>query len=136
MSDANTLFITATRERFLFASIAGQLSVEDLWDLPLTGRPNKANLDDIARGLHKELKDADGEVSFVKPAVKTTSVIQAKFDLVKYIIGVKMEERDARAASDEKAATKQKLLAKLAEKKDAELDNKSAEDIQAMIDSL
>lgn len=134
MQDANTLFLTAARSKFRFSSSAGIISAEDLWDLPLSGRG--ANLDNIARALHKELKDADGDISFVKPAVKTTVEIQAKFDIVKYVIDVKMTERDARDMAETKAATKQKLMAKLAEKQDKDLDNKSAEEIQAMIDAL
>ncbi len=134
MSDANALFITAARSKFRFTSTSGQLSAEDLWDLPLSGRG--ANLDNIARGIHKELKDADGDISFVKPAVKTTTELQAKFDIVKYVIDVKMSERDARDVAEAKSATKQKLLAKLAEKQDKDLDSKSSEEIQAMIDSL
>lgn len=132
--DANTLFLNASRSKFRFSSSAGSLSVEDLWDLPLSGRG--ANLDDIARSLHKRLKDADGDISFVKPAVKTTTELQAQFDIVKYVIGVKMEERDARADADQKAATKQKLLAKLAEKQDKALDDLSEEQIKTMIETL
>ena len=132
--DANTLFISATRAKYRFTSSAGQLSAEDLWDLPLSGKG--ANLDNIAKGLYKELKDADGDISFVKPAVKTTVELQAKFDIVKYVIDTKMAERDARDAAETKSAMKQKLLAKLAEKQDKDLDSKSAEEIQAMIDSL
>ena len=127
MSDVNALFLTAARSKFRFGSSAGQLSTEDLWDLPLSGRG--ANLDEIARALHKGLKDADGDISFVKPAVKTTVELQAKFDIVKYVIDTKM-------ADEEKAATKQKLLAKLAEKQDKALDNLSEEQIKAMIDAL
>jgi len=132
--DASTLFLIAARGKFRFPSNAGQLSAEDLWDLPLSGRG--ANLDDIARTLHKGLKDADGDISFVKPAVKTTVELQAKFDVVKFVIDTKMAERDARDVAEAKSATKQKLLAKLAEKQDKDLDSKSAEEIQAMIDAL
>lgn len=133
MSDVNTLFITATRSKFRFASASGQLNTEDLWDLPLTGKG--ANLDDIARALHKMLKEYDG-VSFVKTVVKTTAELQMKFDIVKHVIDVKVAERDAHKAAEEKAETKQKLMAKLAEKKDKALDELSADQIQAMIDSL
>ncbi len=130
----NELFIMASRAKFRFATAAGQLSAEDLWDLPLTGRG--VNLDNIARALNKELKEADGDVSFVKPAVKASVELQAKFDVVKHVIDVKMAERDARANAEEKAATKQKLLAKLAEKQDKALDSLSEEQIKAMIDAL
>lgn len=134
MSDVNALFLAAARGKFRFSSTSGQLSAEDLWDLPLSGRG--ANLDNIARSLYKELKEADGDISFVKPAVKATAELQAKFDTVKYVIDVKMAERDARDMAEQKVATKQKLLAKLAEKQDKDLDSKSADEIQAMIDAL
>ena len=133
MSDVNALFLTASRAKFRFPSSAGQLTVEDLWDLPLSGKG--PNLDDTAKALHRGLKDAD-EVSFVKPAVKTTVDLQAKFDIVKHVIDTKMAERDASAAAADKAAIKQKLLAKLAEKKDKALDEMSTEQIEAMIAAL
>lgn len=133
MSD-DTLFFTAAKGKFRFPSSAGQITVEDLFDLPLTGRG--ANLDQVAKAIFKSLKEDDGEISFVKPAVKTTTELQVKLDIVKHVIELKMAERDAREAAEEKAAMKQKLLAKLAEKKDKDLDNKSADEIQAMIDSL
>ena len=134
MSESNALFITASRAKFKFPTSVGLINTEDLWDLPLSGRG--LNLDNIAKALHKELKDADGDISFVKPAVKTTVELQAKFDIVKHVIDTKMAERDAREVSEAKAATKQKLMAKLAEKQDKDLDNKSADEIQAMIDAL
>ncbi len=134
MQDTNTLFLTATREKFRFSCTSGLLSAEDLWSLPLSGKGT--NLDNIARALYRELKEADGDISFVKPAVKTTAELQAKFDIVKYIIEVKMTERDVKAAAEEKAATKQKLLAKLAEKQDKALDNLSEEEIKVMIAAL
>jgi hypothetical protein len=134
MSDANMLFLTASRSKFRFGSVAGLLTTEDLWDLPLTGKG--ANLDDIARGLHKSLKDADGDVSFVKPTVKSTADIQMKFDIVKHVIDVKVSERDERKAAEEKAATKQRIMAKIAEKKDKALDDLSTDQLEAMLNTL
>jgi hypothetical protein len=130
----NDLFLTAVKGKFRFPSASGLLSVEDLFDLPLTGKG--ANLDDIARGLHKSLKESDGDISFVRPAVKTTADLQVKLDIVKYVIEVKIAERDTRAAAEEKAATKQRLMAKLAEKKDKALDELSTDQIQAMLNEL
>ena len=130
----NELFINASRAKYRFDSVKGSLLVEDLWDLPLTGKG--ANLDDIAVALHKQVKDSEGNVSFVKPITKKSGDLQAKFDIVKYVIDVKVAERDAAALAADKADRKQKLLAKLAEKQDKDLDNKSAEEIQAMVDAL
>ncbi len=135
MSDINELFTKAAKDKFRFVSGGGQLTAEDLWDLPLTSARG-ANLDDIAKALHKSLKDADGEISFVKPAVKTTTELQAKFDIVKHVIDTKMAERDARKSAEEKAATKQKIMAKIAEKKDKALDELSSDELEAMLNTL
>lgn len=139
--DNNLLFATASRQKFRFNSPQGQLSVEDLWDLPLTSPSGKnANLDDIARALHKQLKEFDGEtISFVKPASSNkakTEELQAKFDITKFVIDAKVAERDAAALAQEKKEKKQKLLELLDKKKNAELEGKSTAEIEAMLKDL
>jgi hypothetical protein len=52
------------------------------------------------------------------------------------VIDVKMAERDERQAADEKAATKQKIMAKIAEKKDKALDELSTDELEAMLNTL
>lgn len=131
----NDLFILASRSKLRFATTVGQqISAEDLWDLPLSSKG--PNLDDIAKSLYKQLKEADGEVSFVKPAVKSTTEIQAKFDIVKHVIEVKMAERDVRQAAELKSATKQKIAGMIAEKQDQDLAGKSIEELTALLNSL
>lgn len=133
---SNALFVDATRQRFRFKTPNGDVSTEDLWELPLTSTVGKANLDDIAKSLHKQLKDSDGEVSFVKPVVKKTADIQARFDVVKTVLEFKVAERDAAASAAEKKEKKQKLLELLDKKNNAALESKSAEEIQAMLKDL
>jgi hypothetical protein len=60
------------------------------------------------------------------------AIAQAKFDIVKYVIDVKMAERDSAAEASEKAAKKQKLLAKLAEKQEQKLDTLSEDEVREM----
>jgi hypothetical protein len=135
-TNVQTLFLNASRQKTRFESLKGLLTIEDLWDLPLTSGRNNVNLDDIARAYHKQLKEADGEVSFVKPSTKSTDELQAKFDIVKFIIDTKVGERDASAVASAKAETKQKLMGVLARRQDADLEGKSTEELQALIDSL
>jgi hypothetical protein len=52
----NNLFEKASRLKLRFSSPAGLLTVEDLWDLPLSAQAKVANLDDIAKGLNKTLE--------------------------------------------------------------------------------
>lgn len=134
MLDINTLFLTAAKSKFRFSSAIGVLLVEDLFDLELTGK--SANLDDIARSLHRSLKEADDDVSFLRPAVKTHNQLQEKFEIVKYVIEQKLAERDLKAATREKAMKKQKIMAKLAEKKDKALDDLSVETLETMLNDL
>ena len=86
----DNLFLQATREKFRFESPKGDLSVEQLWDLPLTSRTG-FDLDTVAKAVNADLK-ASNEESFVNvnnnPAV---SRLQAKLEVVKAIIEVKLE---------------------------------------------
>jgi len=131
----DNLFLVANRSKFRFQTASGVITAEDLWDLPLSD-PRKANLDDIAKDLNKQLKEANQEQSFVKPAAAKTNEIQAKFDLVLFVIKTKMEERDAAKALADKQANKQKIMALIDKKKDEALAGKSAEELQALLSAM
>jgi hypothetical protein len=114
------LFEQATRRALRFESPKGALTVEDLWNLPLT----------------RQLKDADEE-SFVQPTVGSKNVeLNLKFDVVKHIIAVRVAERDAAAEAEKRRATKQRILELIAEKQDDNLKGKTLEELQAMANSL
>lgn len=113
----------------------GDILVEELFDLPLTSKTGRANLDDIARGLHKQLKNGD-DVSFVEPARSSDPTIQLSFDIVKHVIDVKIEANKAEAKKRDDAEKKQKILALIADKKDEVLKGKSLEDLEAMLGAL
>lgn len=131
------MFERATREKFRFESPQGTLSVEDLWDLPLTSeRPNRANLNDIAKGLNKALKAKNDEESFVEPAKATDTETPVMFEIVKHIIGVKLAENEARRKSREAKEQKDKIMAIMAKKKDQSLENASLEELQALLDKI
>ena len=131
------MFEKATREKFRFDSPQGTLNVEDLWDLPLTSeRPNRANLNDIAKILNKTLKAKNDEESFVEPKRATDTVTPAMFEIVKHIINVKLAESEARRKSREAKDQKDKIMAIMAKKKDESLEAASLEELQAMLDKI
>lgn len=137
MNQAINLFEIASRQKFRFDTPKGLLSVEDLWELPLTSaNAGRANLDDIAKALHREIRESDSAVSFVKPTEVNTTILQTKFEIVKYIIDVRVTERDAQAQAADRAARKQQLLAILERRENAELESKSPEEIRAMIAAM
>ena len=131
----DNLFLQATREKFRFESPKGDLSVEQLWDLPLTSRTG-FDLDTVAKAVNADLK-ASNEESFVNvnnnPAV---SRLQAKLEVVKAIIEVKLAQAEAMKKHAEKAAERQRLMEVLHSKKDQELQGLSVEEIERRLSQL
>ena len=129
------LFLQATREKFRFQSNKGDLSVEQLWDLPLTSRTG-FDLDTVAKTVNADLK-ASNEESFVNvnnnPAV---SRLQAKLEVVKAIIEVKLAQAEATKKHAEKVAERQRLMEVLHSKKDQELQGLSVEEIERRLSQL
>lgn len=132
------IFEQASRERIRFQTQVGAVSVEDLWDLPLSSKTNKPNLDDIAKGLYKELKNTEDAVSFVnKPAISSkTSRTQLMFDIVMHIINVRLEENAVAAKTRETAEKRQKIMEILADREENTLKTASTEDLNKMLDEL
>jgi hypothetical protein len=135
MSEKNTLFEQASRLKLRFGSPQGPLTVDDLWDLPLTSRTNRANLDDIARFYSRELKEQETESFVTKPARKD-KILMLGFEIVKRVIEVRLEENKAIKDKAEKAAKKAKLLELLSKKKDDQLGEMTEEQLLAEIEKL
>lgn len=130
------MFEAASRLKFRFESPKGLLSVEDLWDLPLTSNTGKANLDDIAKGIYRQMKTTGDDVSFVTPAQKSDASNEVKLDILKHIIAVRVAERDAAALAAANREKKQQLLALIAQKENDQLAGKSLDELKALAESL
>lgn len=130
------LFEQATRARLGFVTRVGVLNTEQLWSLPLQSDVGRPNLDDIAKDLNATMKEET--TSFVEPEATNTRAKTAELMLavVKRVIEVRVAERKAANEAKQKAETKQKIMGILAEKKDGELKNKSAEELEAMLATL
>lgn len=124
----NEMFIMATRNKFRFP-FRGQISVEDLWDLSVE------NLDSVYKALNSQVKKAKEE-SLLNTKSREDEIIEMQIEVVKYIVNVKQDESAKRVAAKEKRARKQKILEVLAAKEDADLQNKSSEELQAMLADL
>lgn len=123
------MFEQASRQKLRFQSSIGQLSVEDLWDLPLTSK-SKVSLDGLAVQINRQLKDEQQE-SFVTP-VTSGSDLQVKLDILKHIIRVKMDENQARLQENERAEKRRKIADIIARKEDQSLEGLSIEELRAM----
>lgn len=126
-----SIFEQASRLRIRYDTPAGLISVEDLWDIPLTSARG-ANLNSIAISLHSAIEER--AVSFVEDTPKISPALQLKFDVIKHVIEVLKTEKRAAWEASAKAARKQKLLSILARKQDEALENMSEEDIKKLID--
>ena len=135
MSNNDSMFEYATRNKIRFASTRGDLSAETLWEVPLRSRDG-FDLDAIAKGANKALK-ALTEESFVSTE-RTAAHEKAEttLELVKYIIGVKLAEEEAAKKRADNRVEKEKLLRILAEKQDGKLSELSVSAIQKRINAL
>lgn len=130
------IFETASRQKLRFETSKGLLSLEDLWDLPLTSATGKVCLDGIALDLHQQLKSTSDVVSFVDETAATNPVLQLRFDLVKHVIDQRKKENADAAAAKTRAETKQKLLAALSKKQENAIDAMSEEDLLKKLSEL
>lgn len=133
MSD--NLFIYAARNKLRFASIRGELSVEQLWDVPLRSRDD-FNLNAIAKTANKAFKEISEE-SFVETK-KTPEHTRREtaLDVVKYVIDVKLSEEKAAETRTERKREKEQLLQILAEKQAGKLSELSEKELQKRIAAL
>ena len=119
-----------------YETLQGLLNVEVLWKLPLTStRAGRANLDDLAVALFRQLKESDTE-SFVKKAAKKDDTTQLTFDIVKHIIDVRMAEDEAAAVQRANKEKKRRILEIIAQKEDEQLAGASLDELKAMAESL
>ena len=129
------MFEKAARLKLRFDSPKGLVTVEDLFDLPLTVRNGGASLDNVAKGIARQIRDTETE-SFVLTTSKADTILQLKLEIVKHVIAIKKAEADAADKAAEKKATKQKILAIIADKKDEQLKGSSIEDLEKQLETL
>lgn len=128
------IFEYATRSKLRFASARGELTVEQLWDIPLRSR-DEFNLDAIAKAVHRTLEEVS--MSFVE-TVKTPEHLRREtaMEVVKHVIATKLAEEEAAKTRAARKQEKEKLLAILAEKQNGKLTELSERELQKRIAAL
>ena len=119
-------FKEAVKSKLRISTTVGLLSVEQLWDLPL------AQLDKIAVDLEEQYKES-GKKSFLVSKSKKDKDIKLAFDIVLEILEDKVEERDLALKASTIKEHNQKILSKIQEAKDKELDGLSAEELEKLL---
>lgn len=128
-------FKKAARLKLRFPSIKGHLSVEQLYDLPLTSKAG-FDLDSVAKTINASLRVAS-EDSFVntKPNLEK-DLNQLCLDIVKEVIADKIAENEANTKAVANRHEREKLLTVLEGKKDAALANLSEAELEERIRAL
>lgn len=130
------VFAEAARRKLRFTAPNGLLTVEDLFDLPLESAANRANLDDLAVGLDRQIKASEGSQSFVRKRAKADDEAQIKLEIVKFVIDAKLAARDAAEKRAANRELKQNLLAIVSRKQNAALEEMPVEDLLKKIGEL
>lgn len=127
------MYKIASRKKLRIQTNRGMLSVEQLWDL------SKEDIGELAKSIRKRINDqkgvtGDSELDFLKPSAQTEETIdELTFRILKDIYTTKQAEEDKahrRAAARE---NNRKILELIAKKQDQELENKSIEELEKML---
>lgn len=124
----DNIFEFAARNKLRFP-YKGLITVEDLFDLSLT------NLDSIYKELNKQSKQSEEE-SLLNIKTQEDELLNVQIEIVKYIVSVKLAEKEAREKASAKKAQKQKIMSIIAAKQDEALQNSSIDELQKMLDEL
>lgn len=126
--ETNKMFEIAVRNKFRFP-FKGAISVEDLWDLSVQ------QLDGIFKTLKSQEQKAQEE-SLLETRTPEDEVLKIKIEIIRHIVAVKLDEANQAERAKETRDQKQKILGILAEKQDADLRNKTPEELRAMLEQL
>lgn len=122
------VFEKASREKTRF-NYQGIISVEDLWDLPVT------KLDIIYGNLEAEL-DRLPKKSLLSNSSSQREDIEFKQAIVKHIVEVKLAEAEQATLEKVNSDKKKMLLDILAKKQQSNYENMSTEELKALIETL
>ena len=99
----------AAQNGLRFPSDRGELTAEDLFDLPLSARSG-FDLDNVAKAVNNELK-ACGEESFVSTAINPKKKpLEVALDIVKDVIATKQAQNADALARQHKSEERRKIL--------------------------
>lgn len=123
------MYKVASKMKLRFATVKGNLSVEDLWDLSLTA------LDKMAVAIDDEISKSPRK-SFIAETTPENEVAKLKLDILKDIIETKMKEKNDKESEKRKQSERNRLLEILAKKEEASLENLSIEELKKKIAEL
>jgi hypothetical protein len=129
------VFEYATRNKIRFHSSRGELTLEQLWDVPLRSTDG-FDLNAVAKNANKALKEVFEE-SFVETKKTPQHVrLEITLDVVKNVIDAKLADEEAAKRRAANRVEKEKLLAILSEKQDGKLSELTEKQLRQRIAAL
>jgi hypothetical protein len=129
------IFEYASRNKLRFTSSRGEITVEQLWDVPLRSTDG-FNLNAVAKAANEAVK-VIGEESFVETTRTTAHTrVEAAFEVVKHVIEIKLADEAAAKTRADNRIKREKLLNALAEKQDGKLSAMSERELKKQIAEL
>lgn len=128
------MYKKASQQKLRITTSRGMLSVEQLWDLP------KEEIGQLAVALRKRIKDArgisgDSELDFLQPAEHAEETAdELTFRILKDIYHTLQADEDSARRLAAKRQRNRKLLEVIARKQDQELEGKSIEELEKMLE--
>lgn len=131
-NDSVNLFELAARKKLRFATPRGDITVEDLWELPLTSKSG-FDLDTVAKAANRDLKVA-GEESFVNATANPRQrLLEARLAIVKHVIATVQRENMEALARAGRKAERDRLVEILESKQMEKMQGMTPEQIGARI---
>ena len=136
--DNINLFEYATRTNLRYPSTRGGLTTEMLWEVPLHAKDEKEDfsLGAIAEACNDALTRATKESFVATERTDEQTRLEARLNVVKRVIEVKVAEQKLAATRLENKAKKAQLLAILAEKQASKLSQLSEKALKEQILAL
>ena len=134
------IFEAASRKKLSFTTTRGQITVDQLWDLPL--KNGNLSLNSIAVSLKKKVSQTEDVVDLVDgdtsdlAAISNLADDKLRLDIVMHIITVLKAERDARQDREAMMSELRIVNEALAVKKQESLVSGTEEDIEKRRDEI
>ena len=125
------MFKKASQMKLRFDTAKGQLTVEDLFDLPLTSESN-VSLDGIAIAVSRELQDSHDN-SFVESKSKGSDILELRLEILKDVIAARIAENEARRDEEAKKTRNDRIMQIIADKQDDALANKTIDELKELL---
>ena len=126
-------------EKWRFDSVRGPLSLEEVYDLPLTGN-NGLNLDSVAITIYNKIKaNEQTTVSFVDETSKSSKEnqrLEGQLELVKERIADVTARNKANEDMQAKAVERAKIERLIAAKEQEALSNLDVDQLKEMLEKL